>query len=178
MLRALREIMDEPGVVPMRIGVNTGKVFTGDFGPPYRRSYRVFGDAINTAARVMSKAEPGQVLARKSSSGGLAPHSRCPDRAVRGQGEIEPIRASAVGPIVGVRAAELDATPMFGRERELGRFGGSSTTLAVRTGSWTSRGMAGTGKTRLLKALLEIEPDVHVFHSRCEQYNGDAVLPL
>ena len=60
MLRALVEIMDSPGVVPMRVGVNTGKVFTGDFGPPYRRSYRVFGDAINTAARVMSKAEPGR----------------------------------------------------------------------------------------------------------------------
>ena len=46
----------------MRIGVNTGKVFTGDFGPPYRRAYRVFGDAINTAARVMSKADAGQIL--------------------------------------------------------------------------------------------------------------------
>ena len=62
MLRALREIMDRPGIVPMRIGVNTGKVFTGDFGPRYRRSYRVFGDAINTAARVMSRAEPEQIL--------------------------------------------------------------------------------------------------------------------
>ncbi len=39
MLRALREIMDRPGIVPMRIGVNTGKVFTGDFGPPYSRAY-------------------------------------------------------------------------------------------------------------------------------------------
>ena len=62
MLRALREVMEQPGIVPMRIGVNTGKVFTGDFGPPYRRAYRVFGDAINTAARVMAKAEAGQIL--------------------------------------------------------------------------------------------------------------------
>ena len=63
-LRALREVMDRPGVIPMRVGVNTGKVFTGDFGPPYRRSYRVFGDAINTAARVMSRAEAGQMRRR------------------------------------------------------------------------------------------------------------------
>src|SRR5260221_11577019 len=62
MLRPLRQIMEKPGIVPMRIGVNTGKVFTGDFGPRYRRAYRVFGDAINTAARVMSKAEAGQIL--------------------------------------------------------------------------------------------------------------------
>src|SRR5438874_4636462 len=57
-LRALREIMDQPGVIPLRAGVNAGKVFTGDFGPPYRRTYAVLGDAINTAARVMSRAEP------------------------------------------------------------------------------------------------------------------------
>src|SRR5262249_38607690 len=47
MLRALRDVMDAPGLIPMRVGVNTGKVFPGDFGPPYRRAYRVFGDAIN-----------------------------------------------------------------------------------------------------------------------------------
>ena len=73
----------------MRIGVNTGKVFTGDFGPPYRRAYRVFGDAINTAARVMSKAEAGQILATEI----VLERSRTvfdddADRAVRRQGEV------------------------------------------------------------------------------------------
>ena len=91
MLRALREIMDRPGIVPMRIGVNTGKVFTGDFGPPYRRAYRVFGDAINTAARVMSKAEPGQILSTQI----VLDRSRTTfettaDRAVQGEGQGEP----------------------------------------------------------------------------------------
>ena len=55
-------MIDRPGLVPMRVGVNTGKVFAGDFGPSYRRTYSVFGDAINTAARVMAKAEAGQIL--------------------------------------------------------------------------------------------------------------------
>ena len=91
MLRALREIMDQPGVIPMRIGVNTGKVFTGDFGPPYRRAYRVFGDAINTAARVMSKADAGQIL----STAIVLERSRTtfettPIEPFRGQGEGEP----------------------------------------------------------------------------------------
>jgi len=62
-LRLVREVMDEPGVVPMRVGINSGRVFTGDFGPPYRRTYAVLGDAINPAARVMARAEVGQVLA-------------------------------------------------------------------------------------------------------------------
>ena len=89
MLRTLREIMEQDGLVPMRIGVNTGKVFTGDFGPPYRRAYRVFGDAINTAARVMSKADAGQILSTEI----VLNRSRTifdvdADRAVRGQGQV------------------------------------------------------------------------------------------
>ena len=88
MLRTLREIMEQPGLVPMRIGVNTGKVFTGDFGPPYRRAYRVFGDAINTAARVMSKAEAGQILSTEIVLEPVADDLRDDaDRAVRGQGQ-------------------------------------------------------------------------------------------
>ena len=48
----------------MRAGLDAGHVFTGDFGPRYRRTYAVLGDAINTAARVMARAEPGQILER------------------------------------------------------------------------------------------------------------------
>ena len=81
--------MEQPGIVPLRIGVNTGKVFTGDFGPPYRRAYRVFGDAINTAARVMAKAEPGQILSTEI----VLNRSRTvfettPDPAVRREGQV------------------------------------------------------------------------------------------
>ena len=90
MLRALREIMDGPGLVPMRVGVNTGKVFTGDFGPPYRRAYRVFGDAINTAARVMSKAaSPARSWPPRSSSTGRERSSR-PRRSSRSRRRARP----------------------------------------------------------------------------------------
>ena len=63
MLLTLRSIVDVETTVPVRIGVNRGHVFAGDIGPAYRRTYTVMGDAVNLAARVMSMAVPGQILA-------------------------------------------------------------------------------------------------------------------
>ncbi len=62
MLLAVREIMDAGAPLPIRIGVNRGSVFAGEVGPPYRRTFTVMGDAVNLAARLMAKAETGQVL--------------------------------------------------------------------------------------------------------------------
>ena len=88
MLLAVRAIIDAETTIPVRIGVNKGPVFSGEIGPPYRRTYTVMGDAVNLAARVMSKAEPGQVLA----TGGVLEASslalqRDRARAVHGEGE-------------------------------------------------------------------------------------------
>ena len=66
MLAALREVQAAGLRIPLRIGVNTGPVFAGDIGPSYRRTYTVMGDAVNLAARVMAKAEPGQILASQA----------------------------------------------------------------------------------------------------------------
>ena len=63
MLLTLRSIADAGTTIPVRIGVNSGPVFVGDVGPPYRRTYTVMGDAVNLAARVMAKAQPGEILA-------------------------------------------------------------------------------------------------------------------
>ena len=63
MLRAMRAVMAADSPLPLRIGVNRGRIFVGDFGPPYRRTYSVKGDAVNLAARLMARAEPGQILA-------------------------------------------------------------------------------------------------------------------
>jgi class 3 adenylate cyclase/tetratricopeptide (TPR) repeat protein len=174
MLRALREIVETPGAVDLRIGVNTGRVFTGDFGPSYRRSYRVFGDAINTAARVMSKAEAGQVLATEI----VLERSRTafvttPIAPFAAKGKSEPIRASIVGPVIGQREAELRETPFVGREREL------EALLRVVEAARQSKGSIvdlsggpGLGKTRLLRDLISRAGEVFVFHTRCEEYES------
>jgi class 3 adenylate cyclase len=89
MLRAARRIMDRVGVLPLRVGVNRGPVFAGDFGPPFRKTFSVKGDAVNLAARVMGKAAPGQVLATLA----VLERSRTvfdiePAAAIHGQGQV------------------------------------------------------------------------------------------
>ena len=48
MLRAMRAVLDVNSPLPLRIGVNWGRIFVGDFGPPYRRAYRVFGAPLTS----------------------------------------------------------------------------------------------------------------------------------
>jgi class 3 adenylate cyclase/tetratricopeptide (TPR) repeat protein len=174
MLRTLREIMDQPGTVPMRIGVNTGKVFTGDFGPPYRRAYRVFGDAINTAARVMSKAEAGQILATEVVlNRSRTVYETTTIEPFAAKGKSEPVRASVVGQATGRREEHHGGMPLIGRDAELqtildivdGARGGPGRLVEI-------AGEAGVGKTRLVQEVIARSRDFVSFHGRCEEYEA------
>ena len=48
--------------VTQRIGVTLGIIFAGEVGWKARREYTVMGDEVNLAARLMTKAKPGQIL--------------------------------------------------------------------------------------------------------------------
>ena len=174
MLRTLREVMDQPGLVPMRVGVNTGKVFTGDFGPPYRRAYRVFGDAINTAARVMSKADAGQILSTEI----VLDRSRTifeatPIEPFAAKGKAALVRASIVGPVLGMKEARRDDVGLIGREGELAQLldvverarGGRGGIIEI-------AGDPGLGKSRLVEELVARSSDFRVLRSRCEEYEA------
>lgn len=49
-----------------QIGLNYGYVFAGSVGDAQRREYTIMGDEVNLAARLMSAAAPGEVLASQS----------------------------------------------------------------------------------------------------------------
>ena len=138
----------------MRIGVNTGKVFTGDFGPPYRRAYRVFGDAINTAARVMSKAEAGQILSTEI----VLERSRTtfettPIEPFAAKGKAEPVRASDRRARRSGSARQTAARDAARRPRARARRAARASIDDVRhgrtAGSSSSSGEPGLGKSRL-----------------------------
>ena len=46
----------------VQIGISQGRMRTGAYGSATRRTYGVLGDAVNQAARLMSAAQPDQIL--------------------------------------------------------------------------------------------------------------------
>lgn len=65
MLRALKSMTETRTMerdLNIRIGINTGRVVAGNMGSPKRMDYTVIGDAVNTASRLETLAEPNQIL--------------------------------------------------------------------------------------------------------------------
>ena len=170
MLRATRAIIERPGALPVRIGVNTGRVFAGIVGTLTRRTYTFYGDAINTAARIMVRAEDGQLLAREDVlERARTTYAATPIEPFAAKGKAELIRASAVGAVVGERE-QAAIGPFVGREHELdtllaalAQAGEGPGALAIVTGD------PGLGKTRLLGELCAQAAGVRTLRVQCAQ---------
>lgn len=175
MLLTLRTVMDSAPTIPIRIGVNKGPVFAGDIGPHYRRTYTVMGDAVNLAARVMAKAEPGQVLATASvldaSAVGFETVALEPFMV---KGKKHPVTAFEVGQIAGAKeVAEEHDLPLVGRDAEIAAI--DEALAGARAGRGRTIeivGPPGIGKTRLLYELRERAEGFEVAAASCELYQA------
>jgi adenylate cyclase len=141
----------------LHIGVNSGPVVAGSLGASASAAYAVTGDTVNTAARLQSAAQPGQILV-SGATYRLTQHAY--DFEALGEvtlkGKAEPVAAYRVrGALDRPRSARgLEglglAAPLIGRDRELSQM------LAAFDGMRAGRaqvvsliGEAGTGKSRL-----------------------------
>lgn len=174
MLRALRQVVDTAGVLPLRAGVNRGHVFAGDFGPPFRRTYSVKGDAINLAARVMGKAAPGEILATQDTlARSLTDFAVDRLEPFMVKGKARPVQASRVGPVRGDRAPAGTDTPFVGRTVELARL--QDVLEGIRAGSGRVVdivGEPGIGKSRLVTEFCERAQGVTVVTGRGGSYES------
>jgi class 3 adenylate cyclase/tetratricopeptide (TPR) repeat protein len=156
-LTAARSVIDAGGVLPVKAGVNSGRVFAGDFGPAVRRVYSVVGDSVNLAARLMGKAEPGQIIATPivlDRSRTAFETTTLPPFMVKGK--AEPIDALLVGPIIQGRAATTNvALPLIGRDQELSTLVEAANDATRGQGRVVELiGPPGAGKSRLLEELV------------------------
>lgn len=176
-LVTVREIVDSAERLLVRAGVNSGRVFTGGFGPPFRRTYSAKGDAINLAARLMGRAKPGEVFA----SDAVLQRSRLTFATqvmepFLVKGKAHPVRAQRV---IGVRSGRkllARLGPAFvGREKEL------RSVVELLDAARTGRGgcvevvgAAGIGKSRLVEEVQNRATDCRVIEVVCEEYGSVA----
>jgi class 3 adenylate cyclase/tetratricopeptide (TPR) repeat protein len=175
MLGALRRISDGERRLPVRIGVHRGPIFAGDVGPPYRRTYTVMGDTVNLAARLMARAEPGQIVATPS----VLDRSRTqfelealPPFTVKGK--RHPVHAFSVGALRRREQRTATTLPLVGRDDEMHVI--ERAVAAVRAGDGRVVeivGEAGIGKSRLADELLRTAEGLPTLRLICDPYEAN-----
>ncbi|MFL5920002.1 MAG: AAA family ATPase [Gaiellaceae bacterium] len=175
-LRAARGVADLETPLPLRLGVSRGRVFSGEVGAEFRRTYTILGTTAALAARLMGKARPGQVLTTpdllERSRGAFVTTELEP---LTLKGIAEPVTALDVHSVGGAEAAPAaeQQLPFVGRERERAVL--TAAVAPVRAGFGTLVelvGEPGIGKSRLADDLREQCADMRQLTATCEQYES------
>ena len=173
MLRTVRAVVERGTRLPVSIGVSRGRVFAGEVGASFRRTYTILGKTAALAARLMARAEPRQVLAAAD----VVERSRTTfeTRALEPflvKGRDEPVEAADVGAIAGtVETRPARRVPLVGRQRELAVLTASLAPVRMSFGTFVELvGEAGVGKSRLVDEVREAAADLIVLGAQCDQY--------
>ena len=141
------------------IGISTGTVFAGLLGGTGRSVYTVIGDTVNLAARLMQRAEAGEVLVDDETATGAGANFTFADRQVirvKGkEGHVHVRRLVDQRRRLWPRNRMAADGPLVGRSEELAR---AERAIEPRPGGVLRvviRGEAGIGKSRLARAVAE-----------------------
>src|SRR5919106_1576354 len=155
MHRCAVESQAEFGGLSLSVGVNTGDVYFAPAGPDARDT--VLGDAVNAAQRLQAAAATGEVLVgdetRRATERSIAYEAAGP---VQIKDTEEPFPAYRALKVVASRAETAPASPIIGRDGELGVLRGvwDRVTGERRPHLVTVLGPPGIGKTRLASEVV------------------------
>ena len=170
LLRTALDIVDMDTPFELSAGAQSGRVFAGLVGAERRRTYTVVGDPINTAARMVARAERGEVIAVEDVvDSARVPVPTRPIAPFRVKGKSAPIRAVRVlGPIDDQPQARAPSLMSLARASEI-----SAVADDLRAGGAALQvvGPAGMGKTQVIDAAIEsVTPGVVVWRAACSPY--------
>ena len=162
MLRTVRAIVNAGLPLPVHVGVSEGRVFTGQVGASFRRTYTVLGDTAALAARLMARAGEDEiwVSAGALTRGGASFASTVLEPLSlkgksRARPSVRPRRASR-GPERPELALPATSFPFVDRERERAVLGASVAPVRMGFGTLVELvGEPGIGKSRLAQELRE-----------------------
>lgn len=159
----------------IQIGISRGQMRSGAYGGSARRTYGVLGDEVNLAARLMSHAEPGQILV----SGRIAYNTDHiyafePIGLIPLKGKKDPVPVSLVQGRKTTTLQRPDTIftgPIVGRDHELALFDAMLAQMLGGTGQILRvEGVAGIGKSHLNAAFAKraMEQQARVVLGACQ----------
>src|SRR4029453_5630034 len=121
MLRTVRAVVDAGLPLPGHIGVSQGRVFTGQVGASFRRTYTVLGDTAALAARLMARSGEDEIwVSAEALTRGGAHFEATELEPFHVKGKSEPVQAVVLGQLAaeGERTDERagDKLPFVDRE--------------------------------------------------------------
>jgi len=164
----------------IRIGVNSGVCYVGDVGGSYRREYTAIGKEVNLAARMMSKAEWGEIIAGPSVLKAVRGQVKTAEKGkYRLKGIAQPIALKAVIEISEEPEYVPSAANLVGREDETAALESFAAMSAVGQSAMVQIfGEAGSGKSVLMEIAAKrlLEKSVAVLKAACFQHTSN--IPL
>jgi class 3 adenylate cyclase/tetratricopeptide (TPR) repeat protein len=179
LLRTVRAAIDAGLPLPVHVGVSEGRVFAGQVGAPFRRTYTVLGDTAALAARLMARAGEDEIwVARDAFERGGARFAATELEPLTLKGKAEPVHAVVLGELLTDAAPDDDTgaaapAPFVGRERERAILAASVAPVRMGFGTLVELvGEPGIGKSRLADELRANCVDMRQLTVRCEQYES------
>jgi class 3 adenylate cyclase/tetratricopeptide (TPR) repeat protein len=175
MLVTLRRILDADLSLQLRAGVNRGHVFAGLIGADVRMTYAVMGDVVNVAARLVGRAEPGQLLATEEVLERARSRFGITGQPFLMKGKERPVTAYAIEGAATLRTSDEQQLPLIGREQEWALLQDALDAARARDMRAIELvGEPGLGKSRLVEELKASALGFQVLTARGEEYSANA----
>ena len=152
----------------VKAGISYGRVRTGAYGSEIRKTYGVIGDTVNVSARLMQKAQPGQILVSEQIFSRVRQRSIYRELgSISLKGKSEPMSVTEVvslNTLTSLPQSQLAKNhDVFGRQNELALAGNLLKLTDQKQGQiLLLEGAVGIGKTHLSQVIVQqAEADHH-----------------